>query len=159
MEMDREVVSACHPPLEIVLNRPSRVLSAGAVLATVTLLSVAPAAAQNWKAAPLYETLTLSAGFMPDPVSRALQAGGADSNPIDGTGCAGYINADRPDYDLNYTAGSSSLYIYARAGSDITLLVKSPTARGKPINVTSSLSGRNTAYGYDPGVCSPTPAA
>lgn len=42
---------------------------------------------------------------------------------------------------------------------DITLLVKSPTARGKPINVTSSLSGRNTAYGYDPGVCSPSPAA
>ena len=42
---------------------------------------------------------------------------------------------------------------------DIALLVKSPTAGGKPINVTSSLSGRNTAYGYDPGVCSPIPAA
>jgi len=42
---------------------------------------------------------------------------------------------------------------------DITLLVKSPTAGGQPINVTSSLSGRNTAYGYDPGVCSPVPAA
>ena len=42
---------------------------------------------------------------------------------------------------------------------DITLQVKSPTAGGNPINVTSSLSGRNTAYGYDPGVCSPVPAA
>lgn len=42
---------------------------------------------------------------------------------------------------------------------DITLQVKSPTAGGKPVNVTSSLSGRNTAYGYDPGVCSPVPAA
>ena len=42
---------------------------------------------------------------------------------------------------------------------DITLQVKSPTAGGRPINVTSSLSGRNTAYGYDPGVCSPVPAA
>lgn len=42
---------------------------------------------------------------------------------------------------------------------DIALLVKSPTAGGKNINVTSSLSGRNTAYGYDPGVCTPAPAA
>lgn len=42
---------------------------------------------------------------------------------------------------------------------DIALLVKSPTAGGKNINVTSSLSGRNTAYGYDPGVCNPAPAA
>jgi prepilin-type N-terminal cleavage/methylation domain-containing protein len=42
---------------------------------------------------------------------------------------------------------------------DVTLRVKSPTARGNAINVTSSLSGRNTAYGYDPGVCSPVPAA
>ena len=108
------------------MNRTSRVLSAGAVLAAVTLMSSAPVSAQNWKAAPLYETLNLTAGFMPDPVSRTLQAGGADSNPIDGTGCAGYINAAAPDYDLNYTAGSSSLYIYARSGSDVTLLVNDP---------------------------------
>ncbi len=42
---------------------------------------------------------------------------------------------------------------------DITLRVKNAESGGKPINVTSSLSGRNTAYGYDPGVCSPVPAA
>jgi prepilin-type N-terminal cleavage/methylation domain-containing protein len=40
---------------------------------------------------------------------------------------------------------------------DITLRVKSPTARGEPIDVTSSLSGRNTAYGYDPSTCNPVP--
>lgn len=42
---------------------------------------------------------------------------------------------------------------------DVALLVKNPTDKGKPVNVTSSLSGRNTAYGYDPGVCNPSPAA
>ncbi len=104
----------------------SRVLAAGAVLAAVTSLTAEPASSQNWKEAPLYEALSLTAGFMPDPVSRSLQAGGNDSNPIDGSGCAGYINAERPDYDLNYTAGSSSLYIYARSGSDVTLLVNDP---------------------------------
>lgn len=54
-----------------------------------------------------------------------------------------------------FALGSSTAY-----GSrllDITLRVKSPNSKGKPVDVTSSLSGRNTAYGYDPGVCSPIP--
>ncbi|MFC5999789.1 type II secretion system protein J [Quadrisphaera sp. GCM10027208] len=42
---------------------------------------------------------------------------------------------------------------------DIELLVKSPTAGGDPIDVSSSLSGRNTAYGYDPSTCTPAPPA
>ncbi len=40
---------------------------------------------------------------------------------------------------------------------DVNLLIKSPDAKGAPIAVTSSLSGRNTAYGYDPGICNPMP--
>lgn len=42
---------------------------------------------------------------------------------------------------------------------DIKLLVQNPSSEGQPIDVTSSLSGRNTAYGYDPGVCNPVPPA
>lgn len=42
---------------------------------------------------------------------------------------------------------------------DLSLLVKNPTARGNAIDVSSSLSGRNTAYGFDPGVCTPIPPA
>jgi prepilin-type N-terminal cleavage/methylation domain-containing protein len=41
---------------------------------------------------------------------------------------------------------------------DIELRIKNPESKGAPVNVTSSLSGRNTAYGYDPGICSPVPA-
>jgi prepilin-type N-terminal cleavage/methylation domain-containing protein len=41
---------------------------------------------------------------------------------------------------------------------DIELRIKNPQSKGAPVNVTSSLSGRNTAYGYDPGICSPVPA-
>lgn len=39
----------------------------------------------------------------------------------------------------------------------LSLQVKSPQAGGQPIDVDSALSGRNTAYGYDPGTCSPIP--
>jgi type II secretory pathway pseudopilin PulG len=42
---------------------------------------------------------------------------------------------------------------------DINLRVQAAASKGKAVNVTSSLSGRNTAYGYDPGVCSPIPPA
>lgn len=40
---------------------------------------------------------------------------------------------------------------------DLTLKVKAPRARGNAVDVVSSLSGRNTAYGFDPGVCTPIP--
>jgi type II secretory pathway pseudopilin PulG len=40
---------------------------------------------------------------------------------------------------------------------DISLLVEPTRGSGPPIAVTSSLSGRNTAYGYDQGVCGPAP--
>jgi len=37
---------------------------------------------------------------------------------------------------------------------DVRLLVGTS---GKPVEVQSSLSGRNTEYGYDPNVCNPIP--
>jgi prepilin-type N-terminal cleavage/methylation domain-containing protein len=42
---------------------------------------------------------------------------------------------------------------------DIDLLVKDPTSSGNVLQVKTSLSGRNTQYGYDPGVCNPMPSA
>jgi hypothetical protein len=93
----------------------------------VALAAAAPAEAQNWKEAPLFGTIDLAAGFMPDPVTRTLRAGGNDRNPVSGAGCTGYINAAAPDYSLNYAAGSASLYVYARSDSDLTLLVHDPS--------------------------------
>jgi prepilin-type N-terminal cleavage/methylation domain-containing protein len=51
--------------------------------------------------------------------------------------------------------GSST--VYGARLVDVLLLVKSPGASGPPVEIRSSLSGRNTSYGYDPGVCSPVP--
>jgi hypothetical protein len=77
-------------------------------------------------AQPLYGTATLGAGFSPDPHVTSIDAGGSDQNPISGSGCAGYINAERPDLDINYSAGSYKLFIYAQSSSDTTLLVNLP---------------------------------
>lgn len=40
---------------------------------------------------------------------------------------------------------------------DITLYVKDPKANGNRLTVATSMAGRNTVYGYDAGICSPTP--
>jgi len=77
-------------------------------------------------AQPLYGTANLGAGFSPDPHVTSIDAGGSDQNPISGSGCAGYINAERPDLDLNYSSGSFKLFIYAQSSSDTTLLVNLP---------------------------------
>jgi type II secretory pathway pseudopilin PulG len=41
----------------------------------------------------------------------------------------------------------------------VTLRLKAPAADGKPVEVTTVLSGRNTIYGYPADVCSPVPSA
>lgn len=95
----------------------SRNTSSAASAATSTL---------NWSASPTYGTARLSAGFWPDPHTTRVQIGGTIDNPIQGTGCSGYVAANGPDMNLDYSAGSSSLYIYTETDVDVTLLVRSP---------------------------------
>ncbi|MDZ7778391.1 MAG: hypothetical protein U5R14_00440 [Gemmatimonadota bacterium] len=100
-------------------------LNAAFVLLATVAVGV-PAKAQDPDAAPAHGTVDLVAGFTPDPVTRSVRAGGEDANPRSGSACAGYIDADAPDFELSYAAGMSVLYIYARAESDLTLLIHDP---------------------------------
>ena len=89
--------------------------------------------AQNWNAAPLYGTLNLVTGFMPDPQSLAIQAGGADAvanlgiyDPTGGA-CRGYINSGAPDVRVHYTSGTTyPIRFYVSSATDTTLLVNLP---------------------------------
>jgi hypothetical protein len=115
------------------------------VLALVTVLSACASAAQpsagggnavytggepNWRAAPTYGTIDLNAGFSPDPYLRSISAGGANEVGLGGSECTGYIHAAAPDLDLNYhNAGQYQLAIYAKADTDVTLIVNGPDGR------------------------------
>ncbi|MEM1042481.1 MAG: hypothetical protein AAGI91_07605 [Bacteroidota bacterium] len=86
-----------------------------------------PAVAQpDISAQPLYGTVTLSAGFQPDPHRSSVVAGGTSENPVNGAGCVGYLNMERPDLDLNYTAGSYPLRISVDSSTDTALLINQP---------------------------------
>ena len=74
----------------------------------------------------------LEAGFLPDPFTVALEAGGP--NQADqGLGeavvaegyCAGYVTRE-PSYELSFEAGDGPLFVSATGDSDLTLVVNAP---------------------------------
>lgn len=71
---------------------------------------------------PAYGTVNLTAGFMPDPHSVNIAAGGAlDASAIS---CAGWV-ASAPDLRLNWTAGSGALPLtfHVTSEADTTLVI------------------------------------
>lgn len=89
---------------------------------------------------PTYGSETLSAGFLPDPHTVDLIAGGSIELEM-GECTYGYV-ADAPDFDLYYeSSGSSDLYIYALSEDDTTLLINTPD--GNWICNDDGLSGSN----------------
>ncbi|MCH8525200.1 MAG: serine protease [Balneolales bacterium] len=77
---------------------------------------------------PLYGTIPLAAGFVPDPSSVSILAGGENRIRTVGPTCTGYA-ATAPDYRLEWSGSSDLLYIYFSADNnsdDTTLIVRSP---------------------------------
>jgi len=110
----------------IVLPRIALASAAGLAVLSLT----AAAAAQNLAADPLYGTVTLTTGFVPDPVTVEVQAGGPDSASNLGPGCTGYIMNAQPDVRLNYTAGPQyPLNLYVISQADTTLAVNLPNGQ------------------------------
>ena len=107
--------------------------------------------AQDIGAAPTYGTLTLSAGFQPDPTVVSLSSGGSiNAGAI--SSCRGYI-ANAPDVRLNYTSGFLPLIVSVDSASDTTLVVNAPNGAwycdddsgdgsNPSITFSSPLSGR-----------------
>jgi hypothetical protein len=87
----------------------------------------AVAAAQNIGASPSYGTYNLSSGFLPDPQSVSVTAGGSinAANAIPGQ-CAGMI-ANAPDVRLNWSGGQFTVLVTANV--DTTLVINGADGR------------------------------
>ena len=84
------------------------------------------ASAQDWSLNPTFGSVSLNAGFMPDPYTVSITAGGTiDARSASGGQCQGMI-ANAPDFRLYYGAGSLPLYLGARSDRDTTLVVNGP---------------------------------
>lgn len=98
-----------------------------ALAAVVASLS-SPAMAQDFNAAPTYETVHLQGGFPDDPYVVYLSSGGGSDASYLGGDCRGYI-ANAPDVRLNFEPGSLPLIISAASGADTTLVINAPDGR------------------------------
>jgi len=94
------------------------------IAAAVALVAAAPAFAQpNPSLKPSYGSVTLKAGFLPDPYVKKLTAGGPVKTNLGGVNA--YV-ATSPDFSLDYTKGGYPLTIHAIASADTTILVHLP---------------------------------
>ena len=100
------------------------VITAGLCAATV----MGGAHGQDYTEPPAFGSVTLQAGFSPDPHVRQLTAGGSIRAETRFSECRGSI-ANAPDYSLYYTAGSLPLIFTVDADHDTTLVVNGPDAR------------------------------
>jgi hypothetical protein len=98
-------------------------------LAALGVLLGAPVAhAQDVGADPTYGSVTLARGFLPDPHTVDLTAGGSIS--VSRGDCDYGRVADPPDYDLYYESETvGALYISVISEEDTTLLVNTPDGR------------------------------
>ena len=100
------------------------VIAAGLCAATV----MGAVHGQDYTEPPAFGSVTLQAGFSPDPHVRQLTAGGSIRAETRFSECRGSI-ANAPDYSLYYTAGSLPLIFTVDADQDTTLVVNGPDAR------------------------------
>jgi hypothetical protein len=81
----------------------------------------------RFSADPAFGRIALSSDFEPDPRRINVLAGGNDL--VDGklgADCVGHIDADKPDYVLDYRAGRYDLFIYAESAADTAIVLHTP---------------------------------
>lgn len=118
-------------------NYLSRVALFAGVIALFVVVVGPTSFAQDPNMPPTYGTVFLREGFMPDPYSVNVVAGG----PIHTTlgGVSAYVGR-APDFRVHYTAGRSTLSFYVSSSADPTLLINLPD--GSWVAVPGNLSYR-----------------
>jgi|TARA_R110002051_G_scaffold68662_3_gene123831 hypothetical protein len=97
------------------------------IAAALSLVCVAPAAAQDFTASPNYGTIRLAPGFSPDPHLVVVQAGGSIDVGSTLKNCSGFITS-APDLRLHWDGdGSLDLKVSVISNADTTLVINGPT--------------------------------
>lgn len=101
-----------------------RIVGIGAVL--LGAWGAAPASA--WAQPSNFGTITLAAGFQPDPNVAAGTSGGQRAASTMLQGCQGFIS-NTPDHILNLRTNFTFIRIFAESAADTTLVIQGPDGR------------------------------
>lgn len=99
-------------------------LMTSAAMAAV-LLVAGPATAQNAGLTANSGEISLSSGFVPDPVRVSLVSGGSINGGELPGACVGMIS-DAPDFELTYDSNGGPLTFRTQSGGDTTLIINGP---------------------------------
>lgn len=108
-----------------------------AVLAALSLPAL-PVLAQE--AEPLYGEVELQGGFLPDPWTRDLLAGGDRWAGEIASACAGYVNSGPPDLRLRFSSPATALHLALSAHEPVSLLVRLPNGGWQCSGETDSIA-------------------
>ncbi|MDC0598381.1 hypothetical protein OAP18_00860 [Gammaproteobacteria bacterium] len=89
-------------------------------------LAVGVAQAQDYELPATYGEESLVSGFLPDPFTIDVEAGGDIEAGKLGSSCVGYI-ADAPDFELSFENGGLPLYFYVVSDGDTSLAINTPS--------------------------------
>jgi hypothetical protein len=95
--------------------------------ATATATSPGPVPTLNFSLPPVFGSTALTSGFVPDPFTVGITAGGPVNANYLGSGCFGYTTS-APSFSVNYTSGAFPLLRFYFIGSaDTTMIINSPS--------------------------------
>jgi uncharacterized protein YraI len=90
-------------------------------------LTITPQATLNFSLPAVFGSTALTSGFVPDPFTISLTAGGPANVAYLGGGCSGFTTS-APSFSVNYTAGAFPLLRFYFVGAgDTTMIINSPS--------------------------------
>lgn len=112
---------------------------------SVFLIAGVSALALCASSASAQQTVSLSAGFVPDPVTFDVVSGGGNDASDLGGSCVGMI-ASSPDVVVNYRSNGGPLSFGVFADGDTTLVINGPDGR---YYCSDDVQGLNPSFGWD----------
>ncbi len=117
--------SAAPPPTVTGLTATASATATATATATASN-TPPPVATLNFSLPPVYGSTALTSGFVPDPFTVGITAGGPANVSYLGGGCSGYATS-APSFSVNYTAGAfPTLRFYFIGSGDTTMIINTP---------------------------------
>ena len=105
----------------------------------------AMAAVVAGSSAAAQQRVSLSAGFLPDPVTFEVYSGGGNDASNIGGSCVGMI-ADSPDVVVNFDSAGGPLSFGVYSDGDTSLVINGPDGR---YYCNDDSNGLNPSFGWD----------
>jgi V8-like Glu-specific endopeptidase len=130
------------------LTAPALSLATAASVAALSMVTAA--AAQDYTLPSTFGEIALVTGYLPDPATVDVLAGGAlalqMTDSVTGGRCAGHF-AEAPDFRLHYQAGQVyPLTVYVESQADTVLMINAPDGSWY---CNDDFSGLDPAIGFD----------